>query len=37
MITVSLPYSDFLLYAAMASTVHQGLKVLYRYLWEHAK
>lgn len=35
MITVSMPISDFLLYAAIASTVHQGLTLLYRKIWNH--
>ena len=35
MITVTMSFSDFLLYAAMASTVHQGLTVLYRKIWNH--
>jgi hypothetical protein len=35
MITVTMSYSNFLLYAAMASTVHQGLKVLYAKIWNH--
>lgn len=34
--TTSIPYSDVFLYAAIFSTVHQGLKKLYRYIWNHA-
>lgn len=36
MIPVGMPIQDVLLYAAIFSTVHQGLKKLYSYIWHHA-
>lgn len=33
--TVTITLSNFLLYSAVASTVHQGLTLLYRKIWNH--